>query len=239
MRFLGRAVLSGVLVAAVAGTEPCIAAPRAAAGSASWRLTSPALFDIRVAASAIDPLSPSTIYVGGNTGGGFRSNVFIFRSDDSGRTWHRIQNGIGGLSVSGLWLNPADPDVLYVGVYGGGVFKSVDRGETWTRLMVGQLPWVGSLVLDERHPDTLYVSIGGDGTYKTADGGNTWTPFSLPPGTPGVIGVWLFVPDPSTDCRLYASDFLSLYRSDDAGASWQLVRGGIQELLWIDRHDPS
>ncbi|HEX9286701.1 MAG TPA: hypothetical protein VF999_05475, partial [Thermoanaerobaculia bacterium] len=97
----------------------------------------------------------------------------------------------------------------------------------------------GSLVLDERHPDTLYVSIGGDGTYKTADGGNTWTPFSVPPGTPGVIGVWLFVPDPSTDGRLYASDFLSLYRSDDAGASWQLVRGGIQELLWLDRHDPS
>ncbi|PYQ64981.1 MAG: hypothetical protein DMF54_12305, partial [Acidobacteria bacterium] len=239
MRFLVRAVLSGVLVAAVSGTENGVAAPRAAAGSASWRLTSPALFDLRVTAIAIDPHLPSTIYVGGYTGGGFRSNVAIYRSDDFGRTWHRIQNGLGGLSVSSLWLNPGDPEVLYAGVYGGGVFKSLDRGEIWTRLTVGQLPWVGSLVLDERHPDTLYVSIGGDGNYKTADAGNTWTPFPGPPGTPGAIVVWLFVPDPSTDGRLYASDYHSLYRSDDAGASWRLVREGIQELLWIDQHDSS
>jgi photosystem II stability/assembly factor-like uncharacterized protein len=210
-----------------------------AATAASWRLTSPALFDVRVTAVAIDPLSPSTIYVGGYTGGGLHTAVAIFRTDDSGSTWHRIQNGVAGLSLVGLRVNPADPNVLYVGTYGGGVFKSVDRGESWTRLIVGQLPWVGSLVLDERHPDTLYVSIGGDGNYRTVDGGNAWTPFSGPPGTPGAIVVWLFLPDPLTDGRIYASDFHSLYRSDDAGASWQLVREGIQELLWIGQHNSS
>jgi hypothetical protein len=237
MRFLRRAVLAGVLVAAVAGTENGIAAPLAAAGSASWRLTSPELFDVRVTAIAIDPRAPATIYVGGFTGGGFRSRAAIFRSDNSGSTWHPIQIGVGGLSVAGLWVNPADPDVLYAGIYGGGVFKSVDRGESWTRLTVGQLPWVGSLVLDERSPDTLYVSIGGDGLYKTNDAGNTWTPIVGPPGVPGVILAWRVVLDPSMAGRLYASDFHRLYRSDDAGETWQLVRDGIQSLLWIDPAD--
>jgi len=233
MRFLGRAVVA-VFVAAIAGTRNGIAAPLAAAGSAGWRLTSPDLYDVRVTEIVLDPRSESTIYVGGYTGGGFRSRAAIFRSDDSGSTWHSIQSGVGGLSLAGLRLNPVDPDVLYAGIYGGGVFKSVDRGENWTRLMVGQLPWVGSLVLDERRPDNLFVSIGGDGLYKTTDAGNTWTPMVGPPGEPGVILAWRFVLDPSTAGRLYASDFHRLYRSDDAGETWQLVRDGIQSLAWID-----
>src|SRR5438105_6799019 len=132
MRFLVRVVLSGVLVAAVAETGNGIAAPRAAVGSASWRLTSPALFDVRVTAIALDPRLPSTIYVGGTAGVHFGEHAVLFRSDDSGSTWHRIQNGVFGLSVADLWVNPADRDVLYVGTYGGGVYKSVDRGENWT-----------------------------------------------------------------------------------------------------------
>lgn len=237
MRFLARGVLTGILLAAVAGTDNGIAGPLAAAGSASWRLTSPELFDVRVTAIAPDPRSPSTIYVGGYTGGGFRSRTAIFRSDDSGSTWHSIQSGVGGLSLAALRLNPVDPDVLYAGIYGGGVFKSVDRGENWTRLTVGQLPWVGSLVMNERSPDSLFVSIGGDGLYKTADAGNTWTPMVEPPGVPGVILAWSLVLDPSTAGRLYASDFHRLYRSEDTGETWQLVRDGIQSLLWIDPAD--
>jgi photosystem II stability/assembly factor-like uncharacterized protein len=93
--------------------------------------------------------------------------------------------------------------------------------------------------MDERHPDTLYVSIGDDGNYKTTDGGNTWTPLSGPPGIPGVITVWRFVLDPSVEGRLYALDFHRLFRSDDAGTTWQLVRDGIQSLLWIDPTDPA
>jgi photosystem II stability/assembly factor-like uncharacterized protein len=207
------------------------------ARAASWRLTSPSLFDVKVGAIAVDPRSSDTIYVGGYTGSVLRQNVALFRSDDAGLTWHRIQNGVLGMNVVGLWVNPVDPEILYVGTFGGGVFKSVDRGESWTRLAVGQLPWVGSLVMDERSPDTLYVSIGGDGNYKTTDAGNTWTPFAGPPGVPGAITVWRFVLDPSRQGRLYAVDFHTLYRSDDAGGTWQLVREGIQSLLWIDPSD--
>ncbi len=53
----------------------------------------------------------------------------------------------------------------------------------------------------------------------------------------GVILAWRLVLDPSTAGRLYASDFHRLYRSDDAGETWQLVRDGIQSLLWIDPAD--
>jgi photosystem II stability/assembly factor-like uncharacterized protein len=204
--------------------------------AASWRLTSTALFDVKVTAIAIDPRSPDTIYVGGYTGGGFHQRVALFRSDDAGLTWRQIQNGLSGMSGS-FRVNPTNPDVLYAGTFGGGVFKSVDRGESWARLTVGQLPWVGSLVMDERNPDALYVSIGGDGNYKTTDAGNTWTLFDGPPGIPGVITVWQFLSDPSTDGRLYAVDSHRLFRSDDAGASWHLVRDGIQSLLWIDPSD--
>jgi photosystem II stability/assembly factor-like uncharacterized protein len=194
------------------------------------------LFDIRVTAIAIDPRSPSTIYVGGYTGATLRRDAALFRSDDDGLTWRRTQNGLSGLFVVSLWVNPTDPDVLYAGVYARGVYKSVDRGENWMLLPAGNLPWVNSFVMDERNPETLFVALGGDGIYKTTNGGATWTLVSESLGVTGTVIASLRL-DPLSSSRIYAIGAGKLYQSDDAGATWQVVREGVQSLLWIDPGD--
>jgi len=201
-----------------------------AASAASWRLTSPALFDVTVSAIAVDPRATSRIYVGGYTGSGLRARETLEKSEDAGTTWRAIGVGVSGVSVEALLVNPENPDLLYAGVYGSGVFESLDRGETWTHLQPSGLPWVNALILDERAPSTLFVAIGGDGVFRTADGGVTWTRISEPLGITGQVVTSLAL-DADTPGRLYATGGRNLYRTDDVGASWRLLRGGVDQLL--------
>jgi photosystem II stability/assembly factor-like uncharacterized protein len=199
-------------------------------------LTSTALFDVNVSAIALDPRSPSTIYVGGTAGVHVGQHAVLFRSDDAGATWRQIQNGLsGGFSVASILVNPANADVVYVGIYGSGVFKSVDRGENWTQLLPSSTPKFNAVVIDERNPDTLYVALGSDGVYKTTDAGMSWTLISGALGINRTVFVTSLFLDPVDSRRLYAvSSAQGLFRSEDAGASWQLVRSGMVALSWID-----
>ena len=211
------------------------------ARAASWRLTSTALFDIPITAIAIDPSSSNTIYAGAIAGVHFGRHGVVFRSDDAGATWRELPNGLsGGLSVVNILVNPVDPDVVYVGTYGGGVFKSVDRGESWTRLQPASTPWVNALDFNERDPDTLYVALAGDGIYKTTDAGSTWTLVSADLGTQRTLFVISLLLDPVDYSRIYAvTSAHELFRSDDAGAGWHLVRSGIAAIVWVDPTDSS
>jgi photosystem II stability/assembly factor-like uncharacterized protein len=229
--FLGFAFVLGSSV--VRGEGLGISSP-SSARVASWRLTSPALFGVTVSAIAIDPRTSNRIYVGGSTRAHFGQRVAVFRSDDAGSTWRQIQNGLFGLFVTSFLVHPGNPNVLYVGIFGGGVFKSLDRGDSWTMLRPGVAPWVNSLAIDETNPETLYVALGGDGIYKTTDGGATWTLVSASLGDQGLVGVSVIV-DPTSSSRIYTTTAgLDLYRSQDAGGTWQRVSRGIQRLLWID-----
>jgi photosystem II stability/assembly factor-like uncharacterized protein len=223
------------LFTAAAGAQNGLTRPLSTR-AAGWRLTSTALFDVRVSAIALDPRSSSTIYVGGHTGP-IRQSVALFRSDDAGLSWRRIQSGLSGLTVTGLLVDPANLDVVYVGIFGGGLFKSSDRGDSWSRLTSGLLPWVNALAVDPRALDTLYCTIGGGGLYKTMDGGMTWAQVggSLP-ASGQLVSSLAFGPGPPG--RLYATTEGSLYRSDDGGASWQLLSSGVGKLLSIAPTSP-
>ncbi|MDR3574152.1 MAG: hypothetical protein P4L50_09830 [Anaerolineaceae bacterium] len=82
-----------------------------------------------------------------------------------------------------------EPDVLYAGVQPAALFKSIDRGETWSLIeglydnpQRGQWnPGAGglclhSIVLDPQEKDRMYVAVSSAGTYRTDDGGRTWQP---------------------------------------------------------------
>jgi photosystem II stability/assembly factor-like uncharacterized protein len=105
----------------------------------------------------VDPKSPDTIYAGMyarlRTRWGFEGNSAtggIFRSDDGGKSWKKLTEGLPPRTGRiGLAIFPANPDIVYAVVesdFGGlgdssftdwspsgGVFRSEDRGETWTR----------------------------------------------------------------------------------------------------------
>lgn len=85
---------------------------------------------------------------------------------------------------------PGNPRVIYAGTGGGGLWKTVNAGTTWTPIWEREGSFsVGDLALDPRNPDVIWLGSGeanmrnsvsfGDGVYRSTDGGKTWKHLGL------------------------------------------------------------
>jgi photosystem II stability/assembly factor-like uncharacterized protein len=204
---------------------------------------------------AVAPSAPNVIYVG--TGeADMRSDIAygdgVFVSTDSGKTWKH--SGLEDTrQIGAVVVDPRDPKVAYVAALGHqygpneqrGVFKTVDGGASWTKILYRDADTgAASLAMDPQNPNVLYASLWqtrrppwnvyppsngpGSGLYKTTDAGKTWTHLinGLPART-GRIGIAVAPSDPR---RVYANidsdrQHGGVYRSDDAGATWTHADG--------------
>ena len=124
-------------------------------------------------ALAIDPVTPTTVYIGALYYG-------VFKSTDAGGNWQTT--GLRYQSVSVLAVDPLHPATIYAGIgnpnyeNGGGLRKTTDGGTTWSRADAG-LPsaTVLTLALDPLRPGILYTGTYGAGVFKTVNGGSSWT----------------------------------------------------------------
>jgi photosystem II stability/assembly factor-like uncharacterized protein len=173
----------------------------------------------------------------------------IYRSSDAGKTWTHL--GLAaGQQMGGLAIDPKDPDRVFVAVLGHpygpnperGVYRSTDGGKTWEKVLYkDENTGAVQVTLDPTNPQIVYADLWAgrqgpwengawdgpnSGLYKSADGGNTWHQLTqgLPTTAQGLsrIGFCIAPSDPS---RLYATVEAGanggIYRSDDAGESWQ------------------
>lgn len=160
--------------------------------------------------------------------------------------------------VSAIAIHPRDPAVLYIGGAQGGVWKSEDRGVSWTPLTDAECSLaMGSIAIDPVNPDIIYAGTGeqhfsgdsfyGCGMLRSADGGMTWQEQGAgvfrEPGNAGAR-ISRVVVDPVTagtlgsTTVLAATDF-GLFRSTDSGRNWTLVRRGVATDLIMDPTDPA
>jgi photosystem II stability/assembly factor-like uncharacterized protein len=207
-------------------------------GGASWTavnagLGNPVAPDLvgNVGALAIDP-SSATLYAGVDSQ--------VFKSTSGGRTWTAVDRGLPSYWVAALAIDPSVPTTLYVGLQGGGVFKSIDGGENWTESLPRQS--VYALAIDPSAPTTLYVATE-QGVFKSTDGGATWTQRLF------TLGVTALALDPSAPATLYAgrSDYAAtsgaVFKSNDGGESWTPWNAGLTSnfvrTLAIDPSTPS
>jgi hypothetical protein len=126
---------------------------------------------------AIDPSTPSTLYVASSDGGG------VSKSTDAGATWSFADRGLP-TSVSALVIDPSAPSTLYAASHGG-VFKSTDAGATWDGLLPPfPFPFaVDALVIDPRMPTTVHAGTSGSGVFSIQQVPPTPTPTSVPTST--------------------------------------------------------
>jgi photosystem II stability/assembly factor-like uncharacterized protein len=171
------------------------------------------------------------------------------------------------VSLKQVWQIVPDPheaDTLYCGVEPAALFKSTDGGETWA-LNRGLFdhphrpqwqPGGGGLCLHTILPDPLrakrmFVAISTGGVYRTDDGGENWEPRNkgicarfLPPDQQypewGQC-VHKVVSHPSKPDRMFLQHHWGVYRSDDAGDSWQDIGKGLPSdfgfAMEMDPHD--
>jgi photosystem II stability/assembly factor-like uncharacterized protein len=222
-----------------------------------------------IAMIAVDPRDPNRVFVAalGHIYGpnGQRG---IFRSLDGGRTWRKILYINEYTSGDDIEMDPRDPDILYAtlwqqqqapwenGQFGGtdgGIFKSTDGGNTWTKLTVG-LPAVQQALLRvaPSDPNVLYASVssgpgapdGKVGIYRSNDAGASWHKVTDDPRPAERIGggdLPLLAIDPRNPEVVY-SDTPVLWKSVDGGKTWFGFRGAPggddYQQTWINPNDP-
>ena len=154
---------------------------------------------------------------------------------------------------------PNQPNVFYIGVVDGGVWKTTDYGRTWNPIFDDQPTGsIGAIAIAPSNPNVIYVGSGeglqrpdlstGDGIYKSTDAGKTWTHLALRDGQQ----IPQIVVDPRDPNRLFVAVLghpygpnpeRGIYRSTNGGATFERVlykdenTGGVDVVL--DPVDPT
>ncbi|HSP06546.1 MAG TPA: hypothetical protein VLR94_05175, partial [Acidobacteriota bacterium] len=141
-------------------------------------------------------------------------------------TWKSI-GPFGGYVVD-IAVHPLNPSVVYAISYRGGVFKSVDAGESWHECNNGLIPHRAvAIALDPADINIAYVGLYTDGVFKTLDGGASWSRSSN--GLPTDI-LQIVVADPASSSVLFAGYRSGgIYRTTNSGASWSQAFAGPPE----------
>jgi photosystem II stability/assembly factor-like uncharacterized protein len=78
-------------------------------------------------------------------------------------------------TIVSLAIDPINPQIVYAGSFGSGVFKSQDGGKTWQPASQGLANlYVNSMAINPSNPSTVYVGTYRNQVFKSTDGGNTW-----------------------------------------------------------------
>ncbi len=221
------------------------------AGS-TWSNISDGFFGGSIGAVAVAPSDPNVIYVGGGEvtiRGNVSHGYGIWKSTDGGSTWRNM-----GLNdsrrIPRVRVDPNDANIVYAAVMGHlygpnqerGVFKSVDGGESWRKvLFANEDAGAVDLVLDPNNSRIIYASTwrvlrtpyslesGGEGSglWKSTDRGETWQEITrakgLPKGLVGIIGVAVSPVDSNRVWAQIEAEDGGLFRSDDAGKTWSKI----------------
>jgi photosystem II stability/assembly factor-like uncharacterized protein len=227
-----------------------------------------------IGAIAIAPSDPNIIYVASGEGL-LRPDLSvgngIYRSDDGGRSWSHL--GLtDGQQIPELAVDSHDPRRVFAAVLGHpygpsaerGIYRSLDSGATWERVLYKDQDTGGSAVaIDPENPSVVYAGLWqsrlgpwedknefngtGGGLFKSSDGGSSWR--RLGTGLPTDLSQINIAIAPSAPRRLYASVAtsepgeyssaagLGVYRSDDAGESWQRITSDPRPALRIGGGD--
>ena len=159
--------------------------------------------------------------------------------------------------ISSIDAVVADPNVVYVAAGPGGVWKSVNGGQTWRALFDDQpVSAIASIAINQANPSIVWVGIGeGNGTgdpavagvYRSLDGGDTWAAGGLL-GIEGVHRILLHPSDPEiayagvSGLKWEDGGGRGVYKTTDGGQTWSRVlfvddRTGLSDLV-MDPSDP-
>ena len=249
--------LSTLLLPALATTQPTAATERASAWSMhqsmaeaswyrglAWRPVGPVKIGARIEAIAIPPGNTGTIYAGVGSGN-------LWKSINNGLTWHPIFEHESAFAIGDVAVSRSQPNVVWVGTgeaqprYAGyaypgtGVFKSVNGGETWTHMGLGETHHIGKIIIHPTNPGIVYVAAMGHqwsanrerGVFRTTDGGAHWQHVLSVDDTTGVIDLAMDPADPNTmyawGWQIESGTRGGLFKSRDGGTTWRRTGEGL------------
>jgi photosystem II stability/assembly factor-like uncharacterized protein len=210
----------------------------------------------------IHPSNPDLVYVaaighpyGQNTERG------VFRTRDGGKSWQKVLFVDDKTGAADIAMDPSNPQVLYATTWqvlrtpwnitstgpGGGLYKSIDGGDTWTKLTTG-LPAtnLGKIGVDvsRANPQRVWATVEADdkgGVYRSDDGGKTWQ--LLNDGFNMTARQYYYghiFADPVDANTVYTFCAKYFYKSTDGGKTYTEIQTPHSDYhdLWIDPKNP-
>ena len=162
----------------------------------SWRNSDDGFVrDVHVSKLIIDPNNNNVFYATTQGETEYTDKVGdgagVFKSTDRGNNWTQINNGLNSLETNVLVVDPNDSEVLYLGTDDDGIYKSINGGENWEKLIPSASFGVGDIIVDPQNSNNVYMGtvdyfrlsesrgvLGDFGVYKSTDGGTTWEEFN-------------------------------------------------------------
>ena len=174
--------------------------------------------------------------------------IFLFSSCESfsqidsqyfnSMQWRNIGPYRGGRTVGAAGV-ANQPNVFYIGVNNGGVWKTTDYGRTWLPVFDNESTGsIGTVVVAPSNPDIVYVGSGeglhrpdlstGNGVYKSIDAGKTWIHLGLE----GAQQIPKIAVDPKNPDRIFVAvlghpygpnEERGIYKSTDGGKNFTKV----------------
>jgi photosystem II stability/assembly factor-like uncharacterized protein len=210
------------------------------------------------------PADPNIVYVAAQGHlWGYNRERGLYKTTDGGKTWRKLTGGLPDDDRTGagdLIMDPTNPNILYVSTWArirkpyvfesggpdGGVFKSTNGGESWTKLAgglpSGPLGKIG-LTIHRKNPRILSAIVeapqaaegqNGRGIYRSEDAGATWTFMNPTADRPFYYNHIQL--DPNQPQRLYVM-VVPAHVSEDGGKTFARNLPGIEgdfHAMWID-----
>lgn len=224
--------------------------------SLPWRNIGPVVQGGRVVAVRQSFQNDNVLYLAYASGG-------IWKSKDKGITFEPITDHLPSQIVGGFDIDPNNDQILYLGTgennssrssYGGmGVYKSIDGGDNWKFIGLGDTNRIGDILVDPSNSNRIYVaalgalySRGGDrGVFLSEDAGTTWSKVLAGDNVTGFVDLSL-----ASNGDVYASawqrerkawDFSEsgkgskIYKSSDQGKNWKELTNGLPSGEFVGR----
>ncbi len=199
-------------------------------GGQSWNERMRGMTEINfIVTLAVDPVRPASLYAG--TSGG------VYRSVDGADSWTKINHGLVpaeatmasmALGINTLLIDPTNSDVIYAGSTRG-LFKTLNRGEAWTKMTVALGPlYVSSLGVARGNTHRLILYMGTSrGMFESSDGGHTWNARNDGLTNVNIRSIAIHPDHPRV---LYVgTNGSGLFRSHDGGHSWTHLSLAVRE----------
>ena len=160
---------------------------------APWTSIGPNQIAGRTLCIAIDPRDTATIWVGTASGGLWKST----KGGIGPKAWQQVPTGFPCLSVNSIYIDPQDPNVIFIGTgeiynnkgtdggkdkrtlrgfWGIGLLKSIDNGKNWTKVhSFQQNEYEGIYQITKNQSSNTYYFASTAGLYSSQDNGNHWT----------------------------------------------------------------
>ena len=216
------------------------------AGVNTWTSLGPEGGSVTV--RGVDPHDSNTVFVA--------AQHQLFISTNGAVSWKDVS--FTKLSVGSLVFDLRAAGVIYAGTWGGGMFRSRDRGVSWQAVNAG-LPeqgYVSALTIHPGNSKTLYASVSRNTptgartrVYKSVDGAESWSDASSGLPVDSFCCAYSLSIEPQDPDTIYAGEAdvesaaPGLYKSTDGGTSWTrsealaAVASGVNAPL-IDPEDP-